>query len=208
MNAPKIIHDFGGFPKALFDVQYPSPGSPKLAKETTALVQSVKVELDHDWGLGHGAWSIVKQMYPQTNIPVLQLSIDYNKPAAYHYELAKEMAALRKKGVLILASGNMIHNLRMIHIPNGSFSDLNTSPGFDWAVELNEVFKKHIADRNHRALMNYEQLGAAAKMAIPTPDHYYPLMYALALQEQKEDTVIFNDKVMAGSMSMTSVRIG
>jgi 4,5-DOPA dioxygenase extradiol len=206
MNHPKTIHDFGGFPQALFDVQYKAPGHPELAKETASLIKSVNVEMDHDWGLDHGAWSVVKQMYPDPKIPVLQLSIDYYKPAAWHYQLAKELSALRKKGVLILASGNMVHNLGMISF--GKTGNLNEEFGFDWAHELNAIFKDKIAKKDHVPLMNYETLSKSAKLAIPSPDHYLPLMYAIGLQDHKDDYMFFNDKAVAGSLTMTSVKFG
>ncbi|MFD2920950.1 4,5-DOPA dioxygenase extradiol [Terrimonas rubra] len=204
MDHPKTIHDFGGFPQELFDVQYPAPGDSKLARETKSLIQSTNVGLDHDWGLDHGAWTVVRHMYPQANIPVIQLSIDYSKPASYHYELAKELAALRKKGVLIIGSGNMVHNLRMIDWKNMDTDNY----GYDWAIEMHELFKNKISDGDHQALINYEQLSKSAKLAIPTPDHYYPLMYILGLQEKNEDPVFFNDKLVAGSLNMTSVKFG
>ena len=204
MEHPKTIHDFGGFPKALFDVEYPAPGQPELAEETAKMISKTSVGLDHDWGLDHGTWSVVKQMYPDANIPVLQLSIDYYKPAQYHYDLAKEIAALRKKGVLIIGSGNMIHNLRMV-----DWQKLNEPEfGFDWAIEMNHLFKKNITEGNHHALINYHKLSSSAKLAVPTPDHYFPLMYTLALQEKNEEPVFFNDKVIGGSLNMTSVKFG
>lgn len=204
MEKPKTIHDFGGFPEELFKVQYNAPGSPSLAKETSALVKKTNVGLDHDWGLDHGTWSITKQMFPKADIPVLQLSIDYARPPQYHYDLGKELAALRNKGVLILGSGNMVHNLRMV-----AWDKLDAPEyGFDWAHEINASFKKHITERNHTALINYQQLGNAAKLAIPTPDHYYPLLYTLGLQNKNEQTTFFNDKAVGGSLTMTSVRIG
>jgi 4,5-DOPA dioxygenase extradiol len=208
MNNPKTIHDFGGFPRQLHEVGYPAPGSPELAKETASLFKSTTVELDHDWGLDHGAWSVTKQMFPDAIIPVLQLSIDYHKPPQYHYELAKELSALRKKGVLILASGNMVHNLGMIQLPPGSSGNLNTEFGLDWALEMNTIFKDKIANGDHPALINYEKLHNAALLAVPTPDHYYPLLYALALHDKKEKQTFFNDKAVAGSLTMTSVKIG
>ena len=211
MSAPKTIHDFGGFPQEMYQIQYPVPGSPDLANETQKLITHTRVELDHDWGLDHGCWSIVKQMYPNADIPVLQLSIDYHKPGKYHYELGKELAALRKKGVLIMGSGNMIHNLRMISPPPGrpfTMEAMNAEYGFDWALELNETFKKHILAGDHLPLLDYQKLGQGAQLAIPTPDHYYPLLYALGLQNANEEVSIFNDKCIAGSLSMTSVRIG
>lgn len=202
MDFPETIHDFGGFPKELFEVKYPAPGNPQLARETASIIKSADVELAHDWGLDHGAWTVVRNMYPDAKIPVLQLSIDYTKGPLFHYELAKQLSSLRGKGVLIMGSGNMVHNLRLV-----SFDKIDTEFGFDWAVEMNEVFKKHIDNRNHQALINYESLGSAAKLAVPTPDHYYPLLYSLGLQEKNENAFIFNDKLMAGSLTMTSLII-
>lgn len=201
MDHPRTIHDFGGFPKALFDVQYPAPGNPVLARETAILIRKTPVMLDHDWGLDHGTWSIVRHMYPEANIPVLQISIDFSKGPKFHYELAKELSALRKKGVLIIGSGNMIHNLGMInwHQPDA---------GFDWAVEMNEKFKNLITEGNHEQLINYESMGQAAKLSIPTPEHYLPLLYTLALQDKNDPVSLFNDKTLMGSISMTSVKIG
>ena len=207
MDFPQTIHDFGGFPQALFDVQYPAPGDAALAQETRSLIKSTDVELDHDWGLDHGTWTIVRHMYPEANIPVLQLSIDYTKGPQYHYELAKELATLRKKGVLILGSGNMVHNLRMVHMPNRSVDDFNKEYGYDWAVEMNEQFKNKILNGDHQPLIQYEKLHAASRLAIPTPDHYYPLLYTLGLQGKGDEPSIFNDKLLAGSLSMTSVKI-
>ncbi|WP_330441716.1 4,5-DOPA dioxygenase extradiol [Flavobacterium sp. C4GT6] len=204
MEEPKTIHDFGGFPQALFEVEYPVKGSPELAKETANLITSTNVGLDHDWGLDHGTWTVVRHMYPDADIPVLQLSIDYGKPAEYHYNLAKQLSALRKKGVLIIGSGNMVHNLRMI-----DWRKLNEpNYGFDWAIEMNDIFKQKIQDGDHKALMEYEKLSKSAKLAIPTPDHYYPLMYILGLQDNKDELSFFNDKLVGGSLNMTSVKIG
>lgn len=203
MEHPQTIHDFGGFPQALFDVQYPAPGDPKLAEETSGLITSTKVELDHEWGLDHGTWTIVRHMYPEADIPVLQFSIDFNKPAQYHYDLAKELMALRKKGVLILGSGNMVHNLRMV-----AWDKIDQTYGFDWAIEMNEIFKEKINSGDHKALIDYEKLNKAALLAIPTPDHYYPLLYTLGLKQENDEVNIFNDKPMAGSLTMTSVKFG
>lgn len=204
MEAPKTIHDFGGFPQALFDVQYPAPGSPELALETSKLITSTSVGLDHDWGLDHGTWTVVRHMYPDADIPVLQLSIDYSKPPQYHYDLAKELAALRKKGVLIIGSGNMVHNLRMV-----AWDKLNEPEfGYDWAKEINQVFKDKIVEGDVKSLIHYEKLGSAAKLAIPTPDHYYPLLYSLGLQDKNDSINFFNDKAVGGSLTMTSVKIG
>jgi len=204
MDSPPTIHDFGGFPQALFDAQYPAPGDPAMANTTKDIIKSVPVGLDHEWGLDHGTWTILKHMYPDANIPVLQLSIDYEKPGQFHYDLAKELMELRKKGVLIMGSGNMVHNLRMV-----DFKRLNDDGfGFDWAIEMNTIFKEKITDRDHAALIDYMNLNKAAKLAIPTPDHYYPLLYTLGLTTDKDEAQYFNDKAVAGSLTMTSVRFG
>ena len=204
MENPKTIHDFGGFPQALFDVQYPAKGNPELAQATKSLIHTTDVGLDHDWGLDHGTWTVVRHMYPNADIPVLQLSIDYNKPPQYHYDLAKQLALLRKKGVLIIGSGNMVHNLRMI-----AWNKINEpNYGFDWAIEMDQVFKDKIVAKDHKSLINYETLNKASKLAIPTPDHYFPLLYTLGLQDEKDETSFFNDKMVGGSLNMTSVKIG
>jgi 4,5-DOPA dioxygenase extradiol len=203
MDFPETIHDFGGFPQSLFDVQYPAPGNPGLAQETASLLHSAHVELDHDWGLDHGAWSVVRRMYPEAKIPVLQLSIDYTKPAQYHYDLAKELYSLRKKGVLIIGSGNMVHNLRMISWQNMN----NAGFGYDWALTMNDKFKQIISSGDYTPLINYERLGAEARLAIPTPEHYLPLLYSLGLKGSKDEISFFNDKAVAGSLTMTSVKI-
>jgi 4,5-DOPA dioxygenase extradiol len=204
MNNPKTIHDFGGFPQALFDVEYPAKGNPELAKFTSDLITSTDVGLDHDWGLDHGTWTVVRHMYPNADIPVLQLSIDYSKPAEYHYNLAKELSSLRKKGVLIIGSGNMIHNLRMVAWDKMQEENY----GFDWAIEMNSVFKEKIGNNDFKSLIEYEKLNKAAKLAIPTPDHYYPLIYSMALKDNNDDVSFFNDKLVGGSLNMTSVKWG
>ena len=204
MDFPKTIHDFGGFPQALFDVQYPAPGNPELAKETTSIIASTKVELDHDWGLDHGTWTVVRHMYPDANIPVLQLSIDYTKSPQYHYDLAKELYNLRKKGVLILGSGNMVHNLRMV-----AWDKLDEPEfGYDWALQMNTTFKELIGNNEHHKLINFQNLGREAQLSIPTPEHYLPLLYTLGLKNNNEAVSFFNDKTVGGSLTMTSVRMG
>lgn len=202
MEKPRTIHDFGGFPQALFDVQYPAPGSPEIAKQVQTEVHSIQVHSDHEWGLDHGTWSVVKRMYPEANVPVLQLSIDYAKGPQYHYNLAKELNALRRKGILIIGSGNMVHNLGIISWKGGE------NYGYDWAKEINTRFKELINSGKHDNLIHYEKLGKAANLAIPTPDHYYPLLYTLGLQEKTDPIRIFNDTVTMGSISMTSVQFG
>ena len=204
MEFPKTIHDFGGFPEALYKVQYPAKGSPDLAEQTKKLVRMTNVHLDHDWGLDHGAWTVVRHMYPDAHIPVLQLSIDYSKDMRFHYELAKELAALRRKGILIMGSGNMVHNLRMI-----AWDKLyEENFGFDWTFHMNQLFKELIMNDEHEKLINYMSLGKEAMMAIPTPDHYIPLLYTLGLKGKKEAISFFNDKAVGGSITMTSLKIG
>lgn len=203
MEMPRTIHDFGGFPQALFDVQYPAKGSFELAKETQQLITKTQIELDYEWGLDHGSWSVVKHLYPNADIPIIQMSIDYSQPASYHYELAKELAALRRKGILIIGSGNMVHNLRM------AAWDQMKAPGYayDWATEANEKMKKLILDGDHQPLIDYRSQGKAFDLAIPTPEHYLPLLYTLALQEKNEEVSLFNDYLIAGSLNMMSIKI-
>jgi 4,5-DOPA dioxygenase extradiol len=204
MDFPKTIHDFGGFPEALYQVQYPAPGNPDLAAQTASMIHTTKVELDHDWGLDHGTWTIVRHMYPNAEIPVLQLSIDYTKDPNFHYELAKELFQLRKKGVLIIGSGNMVHNLRMV-----AWDKLNgPAYGYDWAIHMNQTFKELIEEKNHQPLIHYSSLGKEAMMAIPTPEHYLPLLYTLGLQDKNDPISFFNDQPVGGSLTMTSVKLG
>lgn len=202
MQNPPTIHDFGGFPQALFDIQYPAPGSPELANQTKQLITKTKVELDDKWGLDHGAWSVIKHLYPNADIPVIQMSIDYTQPAHYHYELAKQISALRQKGVLIIGSGNMVHNLRMV-----TWNKLNEEFAFDWATEANEKMKNHILSGDFQPLIDFKSQGRAFDLAIPTPEHYLPLLYTLALREEKEEITLFNDKPVGGSLTMTSLKI-
>jgi 4,5-DOPA dioxygenase extradiol len=203
MEHPRTIHDFGGFPKALFDVQYPAPGSPQLAQTTVELIQSTPVGLDHSWGLDHGAWSVIKHLYPDADVPVIQMSIDYTQGPAWHYALARELAALRTKGVLIVGSGNMVHNLGLV-----AWNRLNESFAFDWALEASERMKSYMLGNDFEKMIHYQQQGTAFRMAIPTPEHYYPLLYALALKEDSDALHFFNDKPVAGALTMTSVAIG
>lgn len=201
MEKPETIHDFGGFPDELFAVQYPAPGSPELAQHTKEVVKKAAVELDQQWGLDHGCWSVVKHLYPDADVPVVQLSIDRTKPAQWHYDLARDLAALRRKGVLIIGSGNMVHNLRLIDWRNPG----NT---YEWAAEMNEGLKQRIARNEHADLIRYQSLGNAAALAIPTPEHYLPMLYALGLKTKSEEVEFFNDKTLMGSISMTSFKVG
>jgi len=203
MEMPRTIHDFGGFPKELFAVQYPAQGSPKLAIDTKELLLPTEVELDHEWGLDHGAWSVIKHLYPEANVPVIQLSIDYSKSPQYHFELAQQLSALRKKGILIIGSGNIVHNLRLVDFYNMDVDNY----GFDWAMEAREKVNAYLLDGNFQALIDYEKRGTAVQLAIPTPEHYLPLIYTLGLKEKNEELSLFNDKLLGGSLSMTSVKI-
>lgn len=203
MQNPPTIHDFGGFPKELFAVQYPAPGSPDLAKVTKTLITKTEVGLDDKWGLDHGAWSVIKHLYPNANIPVIQMSIDYSQTPQYHYELAQQIKSLREKGVLIIGSGNMVHNLGLVE-----WKRLNETFGYDWAIEANEKMKKYIQSGDHKQLINFRSQGKAFDLAIPTPEHYLPLLYSLALKDDKDNVSLFNDKAVAGSLTMTSVKIG
>ncbi|HEY1019534.1 MAG TPA: 4,5-DOPA dioxygenase extradiol [Sediminibacterium sp.] len=203
MEKPRTIHDFGGFPRALFDVQYPAPGDPLLARETQGLITKTTVGLDESWGLDHGAWSVIKHLYPAADVPVIEMSIDHYQTPQYHYELAKELVALRRKGVLIIGSGNMVHNLRMV-----AWDKLNADAyGYDWAIEASEQMKQYIRTGDHQQLIRFRSQGRAFDLAIPTAEHYMPLLYTLALQEKDEQVSFFNDKPVGGSLTMTSVRI-
>jgi 4,5-DOPA dioxygenase extradiol len=204
MAKPATIHDFGGFPPELFEVQYPAPGNPELAKEVRSIITKTEVGLDDKWGLDHGCWSVMRRMYPGADIPVIQLSLDYLKPAQYQYELAGELLSLRKKGILIIGSGNMVHNLRLV-----DWNNMDTpGVGYDWAIEANEKMKELIISGNHKALIDYRSQGKAFDLAIPTPEHFLPLIYALALKQEDDKVTFFNDKAVGGSLTMTSVRIG
>lgn len=203
MEMPRTIHDFGGFSKELFEVQYPAKGNPLLAVVTKELLIPELVELDEKWGLDHGAWSVIKHLYPNADIPVIQLSIDYTKSVQYHFELAHKLNSLRKKGVLIIGSGNIIHNLGMVDFKN--FDKDNY--GFEWAIEAKEIVNNLIVKGDYQSLINYNRLGKALQLAVPTPDHYLPFIYALGLQEKGENISLFNDKLVAGSLSMTSLKI-
>ncbi len=196
---PETIHDFYGFPKALFDVRYPAPGDPRLAARVAELVTSERVRPDPGRGLDHGAWSVLTAMYPDADIPVVQLSMDTSLPGSHHYALARQLAPLRDENVLVLASGNMVHNLRMF-----SFRDPQPQA---WAEECDLELRRFIAGREHDALMDYGARDATTRLAVPTPEHYYPLLYALALQDTDEQAEFFNVRVVS-AISMTSVMIG
>lgn len=199
MEQPKTIHDFGGFPRELFEQQYPAPGSPELAKQVSLVVKTTDVKDDYQWGLDHGTWSVLLPMYPKADIPVLQMSIDYSKPPQYHYELAQQLKELRRKGVLVIGSGNIVHNLGMI--------DFDNKTRFDWAYEFDEKIKVFIDKGDHDSVLKYDKLGTIARLAVPTNEHYLPLIYSLGLRDNKDSVSYFNDKMDAGSISMRSVLI-
>lgn len=201
MDHPQTIHDFYGFPQKLFEVQYPSPGAPAFAKEVQEVVETTEVKPDHEWGLDHGTWSVLVMMFPKADIPVFQLSLDYSKPAQFHYDLSQELASLRRKGVLIMGSGNIVHNLRMADLRNES------NP-YDWALEFDALSKSLIERREHKQLIEYQKLGKAAQLSIPTPEHYLPMLYAIALQEQGEEVAFFNEQMAFRSGSRRSIKIG
>lgn len=203
IEMPRTIHDFGGFPQELFDVQYPAKGSPELALETKKLFLPTQVELDEHWGLDHGAWSVIKHLYPDANVPVIQLSIDYTKPGQYHFELAQKLSALRTKGILIIGSGNIVHNLGLVDFRNFDRDNY----GYDWAIEVRERVNNCLLDGNFQPLIDFEKQSKAFQLAIPTPEHYLPLIYTLGLKAKTEELSLFNDKLLAGSLSMTSVKI-
>ena len=204
MPHPPTIHDFGGFPKALFDVQYPAPGSPEFAHETKRIVTKTEVGLDEKWGLDHGAWSVIKNIYPLADVPVFEMSLDYYQSPQFHYDLAKELSSLREKGVLIIGSGNLVHNLRMV-----SWDKVDEPEyGFDWALQADDLFKRLILANKHKELINFSALGKEVQLAIPTPEHFLPLIYTLALKKEDEPVTIFNDNAVMGSLTMTSVRFG
>jgi 4,5-DOPA dioxygenase extradiol len=200
---PKTIHDFGGFPDELFNVQYPAKGSPELAQVTKSLLAPTSIELYENWGLDHGSWSILRRMYPEADIPVIQLSIDYSKPMQWHFDLAKQLNTLRSKGILIIGSGNIIHNLRLVDFQNMNKIDY----GFDWAIEARTIFNDYLTNENFQAIINYDKGSSALKLAVPSTDHFIPLLYSLGLKEKSDHLSLFNDNLVAGSLSMTSVLI-
>jgi 4,5-DOPA dioxygenase extradiol len=202
MRQPRTIHDFGGFPRELYAVTYPAPGSPELAQRVASLLAPLPVELDHSWGLDHGTWSVLRHVYPDAAIPVIQLSIDETRAAADHYQIASRLAPLRDDGVLILGSGNIVHNLHAYAWGNHS------AAAYDWAGRFERLARQLLADADFAPLVDYESLGPDALLSAPTPDHYLPLLYVIA-QRQPDEPVSFPVTGFdGGSISMLSVRIG
>jgi 4,5-DOPA dioxygenase extradiol len=202
MTRPRTIHDFGGFPRELFEVQYPAPGSPELAERVRELLGPGVMADQNGWGLDHGTWSVLSHVYPEADIPVVQLSINEAEPAEVHYELANRLAPVRDENVLIVGSGNLVHNLHTYAWGNA------TREPFDWALRFDETARLLIAAGDHDPLVNYETLGRDAMLSAPTPDHYLPLLYVLATQRDDEDVSFPVSGFDGGSISMTSVRIG
>lgn len=200
METPRTIHDFRGFPKALAEFQYPAPGSPSLAAKIADLLHPLNVHLDETWGLDHGAWSVLAHVYPNADVPVVQLSIDRTQQPQFHYQLGKRLAPLRDAGILILGSGNIVHNLRAM-LPSGS-------PPYPWATRFHQAVKDKLLHRQHASLTDYEALDSEALLSVPTPEHYLPLLYIAALQQDNENISFPIDDLDMGSMSMLTVAIG
>ena len=201
-TAPRTIHDFGGFPRELFQVQYPAPGDPVLARRVQNLLAPLAVRLDNSWGLDHGTWSVLRHVYSDADIPVVQLSIDEGKPASFHFEIGKKLASLREEGVLIIGSGNLVHNLHAYawgrHMPDP----------YDWAVRFETDAKDLMIAGEYKPLIDYETLGPEALLSIPTPDHYLPMLYVLATRQQREIITFPIEGVDGGSISMLTVQVG
>jgi 4,5-DOPA dioxygenase extradiol len=201
-TAPRTIHDFGGFPRELYQVRYPAPGSPELARRVQSLLAPLPVTLDESWGLDHGTWAVLRHMYPEADVPAVQLSIDASRPAEFHYEIGRQLAVLRGENVLVLGSGNLIHNLRLV---DWSF----TTQGFyDWAGRFEETARGMIAAGEHRSLMEYEKLGKDARLAVPTPEHYFPLMHILGTRQRGDGVSFPVAGADGGSISMLAVQMG
>ncbi len=202
MERPRTIHDFGGFPRELFEVRYPAPGSPELAERICDLLGPDAIPDTEHWGLDHGTWSVLTHVFPKADIPVVQLSINETEPAAYHYELAKRLAPLREEGVLVIGSGNLVHNLHTYAWGN------ETAEPLDWGQRFEDTARAAILSGNHSSLINYEDLGRDAMLSAPTPDHYLPLLYVLAIQREGDEVSFPVEGFDGGSISMLSVRIG
>jgi 4,5-DOPA dioxygenase extradiol len=199
---PRTIHDFGGFPRELFEYQYPAPGAPALAERVAELLAATDVKMDKRWGLDHGAWSVLCHVYPEANIPVVQLSIDETRASEFHYGLARHLAPLRDEGILIMGSGNLVHNLHAYSWGR------HTPEPHDWALRFETLARELIETGNHEPLIDYELIGKDAHLSAPTPEHYLPLLYILALQREGEEVSFPVEGFDGGSISMLSVKIG
>jgi 4,5-DOPA dioxygenase extradiol len=202
MTDPRTIHDFYGFPETLYQQNYPAPGSPEIASEIMALVKGTEIKPDlYTWGLDHGAWSILSQMYPAADIPVVQLSLDLYKSPEQHFQLAQELTSLREKNILILCSGNIVHNLQMIKWSASGIAD----EGYEWADTFDHWVKSCLQDNETEKLLNYRKMGSPAELAIPSPEHFIPLFYLLGVRLQNDKCHFYGEKVIGGSLSMRSV---
>lgn len=201
-TAPRTIHDFGGFPPELYQIQYPAPSDPALAQRVQQLLAPFDVKLDSTWGLDHGTWSVLRHVYPNADIPVVQLSMNKNKPASFHFEIAKKLAPLREEGVLIAGSGNLVHNLRTY-----AWNQPSRTP-YDWAIRFESAAREMILAGDFKSLVNYEKLGPDAALSIPTPEHYLPLLYVLAASQSGDKVHFPVEGLEGGSISMLSVQIG
>ena len=202
MPFPRTIHDFGGFPQELYEVKYPAPGDVNLANRIKTLLKPIPVGLDREWGLDHGTWSVLCHVYPKADIPVVQLSIDERQPAAFHYELGKKLSVLREEGVLIIGSGNIVHNLHAY-----AWETRNVEP-YDWAVRFEDQVRKLLSTRKDSLLIEYARLGDDAMLSVPTPDHYLPLLYIVALRRKDEPVSYPVQGFDGGSISMLAVQVG
>lgn len=199
---PKTIHDFGGFQKELYQVSYPAPGNPELACRVQELLKPISVSLEDSWGLDHGTWSVLKHVFPEADIPVVQLSIDSRQKPEYHFELGKRLAPLREDGVLVAASGNLVHNLMAYAWGKKDI------PPFSWALQFEEKIRMHLQEGNVEPVINYQELGESAQFSVPTPDHYLPLLYILGMRSEKEPVSFPVEGMDGGSVSMLTVRFG
>jgi len=199
MDKPRMIYDMYGFPPELYEVRYDAPGSPDLAEQVRRIIKTTEVKDDHEWGLDHGTWSVLNRMFPKANIPVIQMSLDATIRAEKHYEVAAQLKELREEGVLIIGSGNIVHNLRMARFDDSAY---------DWAVEFDRRVANWIEQNDHDPIVNFEKGDQAAALAINSAEHYVPLLYSLALRDESDKVSFFADKVMGGSISMRSVKIG
>lgn len=201
MRTPRTIHDFGGFPQELFEVQYPAPGDPELAARAAALLEPISVSLDASWGLDHGVWSVLCHVFPNADVPIVQLSIDKTQPASFHYEVGEHLAPLRDEGVFIMGSGNIVHNLHAYAWRQSAVEPL------DWAVRFDDHVREFLRLQDHEALIKYETLGDDAMLSVPTPEHFLPLLYVAALQGTDENVSFPVEGFDGGSISMLTVSI-
>ena len=201
-EAPRTIHDFGGFPRELYDVQYPAPGAPELARRVQRMLTPLPVKLDTSWGLDHGTWSVLRHAYPDADVPIVQLSINETQPASLHFEIGRKLAPLRGDGILIAGSGNLVHNLHTYAWGR------HTPAPYDWAIRFEQAAKDLMISGNYRPLIDYESLGPEAALSVPTPDHYLPLLYVIATRQDGEAITFPVEGVDGGSISMLTVRVG